>query len=91
MSRITKRCTKNRVFINTKKTKYLVFCNQCGDPDPSSVMINNAAIERVEEYKCLGTTISCKLYFNANTRNITDKVNKRVFIIKTACVYECPN
>ena len=70
------------LLINTKKTKELVFCNQRDDPDPPSVMINNAAIERVEEHKYLGTTISRKLNFNTNTRNIIDKANKRLFIIK---------
>ena len=70
------------LLINTKKTKELVFCNQRDDPDPPSIMITNAAIKRVEDDKYLGTAISHKLNFNATTRNIIDKANKRLFIIK---------
>ena len=66
---------QNGLFINTKKTKELVFRNQGDNPDPPSVMINNAAIERLKEYK-YPATIFCKLNFSTNTRNIMDKANK---------------
>ena len=45
-------------------------------------MINDTAIERVKEYKYLGTVINCKLNFSTNTRNIIDRANQRLFIIK---------
>ena len=81
ISRITTWRTQNGLLINGRKTKELVFCNQRDDPDPTSIMINNAAVERVEEYKHPRTTISLKLNFNTNTRNKIDKASKRPFII----------
>ena len=75
-------CTRNSLLINTKKTKELVFCNLRDDPDPPPIMINNSAIERVDEYKYLGTTLNHKLNFNTNTKNIISKANKRLFIMK---------
>ena len=45
-------------------------------------MFNDTVIERVKEYRCLGTVINHKLDFNTNTRNIIDEANKRFFIMK---------
>ena len=42
----------------------------------------NKQIEEVEEYKYLRTTINKKLTFHTNPNNITEKSQKRLFIIK---------
>ena len=82
MSNIATWCEKNSLLINASKTKEVVFCNKRDDPNPSLINMCGAEIQRVDEYKYLGTILNNKLCFKANTSNIVKKASQRLHIIK---------
>lgn len=53
--------TNNRLHLNAKKNKFMIFnqSNYCLD-----IKYNNIAIENVKSYKYLGVVIDCRLKFN---------------------------
>jgi len=75
-------CAENHLLINSSKTKELLFTNQRHNPNPDPVTINSSTIERVTQYKYLGTMLTSKLKFAENTEVLTDKVSKRLYIMK---------
>ena len=56
MSHIAAWCEDNSLLINSTKTKEIVFCNKRDEPNPATLDINGSEIQRVDEYKYLGTT-----------------------------------
>ena len=82
MSHIAAWCEDNSLLINSTKTKEIVFCNKRDEPNPATLDINGSEIQRVDEYKYLGTIVEKKLSFKSNTDNIIKKANKRLYIMK---------
>ena len=74
-------CDANDLLINTTKTKEIIFSNLRDDPDPPNLAINDQQLERVQQYKYLGTTITNKLSFSKNTTLIVEKARKRLYIM----------
>ena len=67
-------CRENDLDIKVNKTKELVIdFRKRGTPIPE-VTINGLPIERVSEYKYLGTVIDDKLEFDKNTNCTTSKL-----------------
>ena len=64
-------CKENFLTLNVKKTKELVvdFRKTAADPIPD-LFINGEKVERVDQYKYLGTIIDKSLNFDANTQAI---------------------
>ena len=50
-------CEDNSLMINSTKTKEIVFCNKRDEPNPPTLDINGSEIQRVDEYKYLGTIV----------------------------------
>ena len=49
-----------RLEVNADKTKYMAFTRDQKAGRSYSINIDNSSIERVEEFKCLGTTLTNK-------------------------------
>jgi hypothetical protein len=76
-------CDSNHLVINTGKTKEMLFTNARHEPCPPDIYIHGQALERVDEYKYLGTTVTSKLKFQNNTNIIVNKVRKRQYMMRT--------
>ena len=85
--------TINKLSLNTKKTKYMVFhnpqrrlnsSNTCSflTSNPSKIKINNVSIERVQTHIFLGITFHENLSWKDHTNKISNKVSKTIGIIR---------
>lgn len=75
-------CKDNFLDLNTKKTKEMLieFINRpVITPD---FCIDGVQVERVDEYKYLGTVIDQRLNFNANTESVHKKCQPRVYCLQ---------
>jgi hypothetical protein len=75
-------CARNELVLNASKTKDLCFSNLRFNPVCDDIVIDGTAIEKVESFKYLGTTLHCKLNFQQNTEVVVNKARKRLFIMK---------
>jgi len=71
--RFTKWCKENYLELNVRKTKELIIDFRKSPNEIPALFINDSKVERVEEYKYLGTVLDNKLTFNANTTLIHKK------------------
>jgi hypothetical protein len=74
-------CADNDLILNAKKTKELIICNYRDDPTQPALVINNSEIEQVDQFTYLGTIVTKKLDFSANTVKTTKKARQRLYII----------
>ena len=79
---IVKWCDINHLNINATKTKEMLITNTRHFPSPPPLQIHDNGIERVEEYRYLGTVLTPKLNFSINTEKTIEKANKRLYIMK---------
>ena len=82
LDNVTTWCDDNSLIVNSTKTKEVIFQNKRDDKTTTPVTIDDQQIEQVDEYKYLGTTVHKKLSFETNTNMLTDKAQKRLFIMK---------
>ena len=83
MERFAEWCENNFLDLNPSKTKELLVDFRLDPPTPPPALeINGQEIERVEEYKYLGTTIDHKLTFKTNCDNIHSKCQQRLFFLR---------
>ena len=76
-------CKNNFLDLNPSKTKeLLVDFRQAPPTPPPALEMDGQVIERVEEYKYLGTTIDHKLSFKTNVENIHSKCQQRLFFLR---------
>ena len=79
----TEWCNNNYLDLNVNKTKEMIIdfrtSNQTKIP---TLTIGGADVERVQEYKYLGTIIDNKLNFNANTDLINSKCQQRLYFLR---------
>ncbi|KAJ8356646.1 hypothetical protein SKAU_G00194400 [Synaphobranchus kaupii] len=75
-------CRKNGLDLNASKTKELVIDFRRGQQTITTLKVDSQAIERVEEYKYLGTTIDQKLTFKRNNEIIFSKCQQRLFFLR---------
>jgi len=75
-------CKNNFLELNVKKTKEMVIASGSQDISVNELVIGGEAVERVSEYKYLGTVIDKKMNFDANTAAIVKRCNQRMF-----CMY----
>jgi len=54
--------------VNSDKTKYMIMCRGQNAGRSHSMKIDNSSIERVEEFKYLGTTLTNKFLFRKKLR-----------------------
>jgi hypothetical protein len=82
LNSVSEWCHTNKLIINVSKTKEMVLSNKCSNPMPPPISLESKEVERVSEYKYLGTVIDGKLTFHPNTKYIVQKARKRLFILK---------
>ena len=81
-------CSENGVYINTKKTKYMIFSNKKVDsvsPDGTlkfDLTVDNNSIDRVSSYNYLGITLDEQLSFELHVKNIISRVSNKVFQLR---------
>ena len=79
LERIFEWLKANKLSLNIKKTKYMVFSKKLKIPNPSNqLLINNSAIERVEEFKSLGFLLDEHLSWKAHILYISNKISKMI-------------
>lgn len=72
----------NQIFINSKKTKFMLFTNKKKIPlDNITIQFNNQNIEKVQVFKLLGVYIDNKLNFKFHVDHILSKININLAII----------
>ena len=83
----------NKLSLNAKKTKYMVFhnhqrkldnCHHCSFlvEQPSKIKINNIPIEKVKTHIFLGITLHENLSWNDHIQYIANKISKTIGIIR---------
>jgi hypothetical protein len=72
-------CKVNNLFINTDKTKEMVFNFSRRHSITSSVFMNGFTIEKVSNFKYLGTIFSEDLKWHKNTEFILNKLKTRFY------------
>jgi hypothetical protein len=75
-------CKNNYLDFNVKKTKEMVIDLRRNPTAVPDLFIDGEKVERVTEYKYLGTHIDDKLNFNANTKAIHKKCQSRVYCLQ---------
>ncbi|KAJ8337769.1 hypothetical protein SKAU_G00367350 [Synaphobranchus kaupii] len=73
---------ENYLDLNTSKTKEMLVYFRRGQPTAATLEVNRQTIERVEEYKYLGTTIDHKLTFKTNGELILSKCQQYLFFLR---------
>ncbi|CAB4036656.1 Hypothetical predicted protein [Paramuricea clavata] len=73
---------RNKMTINSKKTKDMWICFNTAIPAPEPLVIGNEAVERVNSHKLLGVWHQNNLKWNCHVKNIVRKANKRMFSLR---------
>ena len=74
--------TNNNLLIDVGKTKEMIFSNWRFSPSCDDLILNDVHVDRVENFKYLGTILDSKLNFKINTDHVAEKARKRIFIMK---------
>ena len=74
-------CTQNFLELNVGKTKEMVADFKRDRTDVAPLMIGGQTVERVQEYRYLGTVIDDKFTFNKNTAIIHEKCRQLMVIL----------
>ena len=82
VSLFTTWCKDNFLDLNVKKTKEMIVDFRTKPDTVPDLFIDGVKVERVSEYKYLGTILDNKLSFNANTQNIHKKCQSRLYCLQ---------
>ena len=82
VSRFTMWCKNNFLDLNVSKTKEMVVDFRKQGVNVSDLFIDGVKVERVSEYKYLGTVLDEKLNFNANTNYLHKKCQSRIYLLQ---------
>ena len=82
INEINKWTVNQKMLINSKKTKAMIFNFTHNFKFNTRLRNNNMNIDVVPEMKILGTIITQDINWNRNTQHIIQKVNKRMLLIK---------
>ena len=76
-------CTRNKLTINIKKTKYVTFGlkSQIKKIDEHRICIGPTQIERVNSYKYLGVTLDNTLNYNCHLKNCIALASHKLFLL----------
>ena len=75
-------CKDNYLDLNVKKTKEMLIDFRKTPTNVPSLFIDNVEVERVVEYKYLGTVLDNKLSFKANTEHVHKKCQPRIYCLQ---------
>ena len=82
LNQINEWTTKQKMLLNTKKTKAMIINFTNKHQFTTRIQLNNTNIEVVDSMKILGTTVTKDLNWNINTQDIIKKVNRRMLLLK---------
>ena len=71
----------NKLSLNTKKTKYMVFHTNQRNVTYPNLVINNIIIERVSHFNFLGIMLSYNMIWDAHINHISKKISKAIGIL----------
>ena len=71
----------NKLSLNTKKTKYMVFHTNQRNVTYPNLVINNSIIERVSHFNFLGIMLSYNMTWDAHINHISKKISKAIGIL----------
>ena len=75
-------CKENYLDLNTDKTKEMVVDFQKNPPPAPDLIIDDVAVERVDEYRYLGTMLDNNLTFDSNVDIIHKKCQSRIYCLQ---------
>jgi hypothetical protein len=75
-------CSSNFLNLNVQKTKEMIVDFRRGANIHECLVINNEEVERVSNYKYLGTVIDNRLVFTENVNLIYKKANSRLYHLR---------
>ena len=78
----TEWCNRHHLVINVQKTKEMIFDFRRGAETHCPLTINDCNVERVNEYKYLGTIVDDQLNWNRNTEKTFRKANQRLYFLR---------
>ena len=81
---------KNKMMINQKKTKALIFNFTNKYQFTTRLTLNNEIIEIVPETKLLGTIIQNDLKWDSNTANLVKRANSRMILLRKLAEFGAP-
>ena len=87
---IEKWTTEQKMLINEKKTKNLIFNFTEKYQFSTRLKLNNEIIEILDSTKLLGTIISNDLRWDLNTKNIVKKANARMELLRRVASFGTP-
>ena len=73
---------RNKMTINSKKTKDMWICFNTAIPASEPLVIGNEVVQRVNSHKLLGVWHQNNLKWNCHVKNIVTKANKRMFSLR---------
>ena len=75
-------CTNNNLLINVGKSKEMFLSNWRFSTSCDDLILNDVHVDRVENFKYLGTILDSKLNFKMNTDHVAEKAWRWIFIMK---------
>ena len=81
VERFTTWCEENHLDLNVGKTKEMAIDFRKSSAVVPDLFINGVKVERMTEYKYLGTVFDSKLKFNANSDFINKKCQSRLYCL----------
>ena len=76
-------CSTNNLALNSSKTKEMLIDFRRKRTDPAPVHIRGDVVERVSDFKFLGTHISCDLTWSTNISALAKKGQQRLYFLRT--------
>ena len=76
LNKITDWLSANKLSLNVKKTKFMVFHTAQRKVTYPSLKINNVSIEQVNQFNFLGLILNSSLSFTAHTQHISLKISR---------------
>ena len=82
VAKFTEWCEMNYLMLNVSKTKELVIDFRQKPSYLPDLVIKGEKVERVSQYKYLGTVLDSKLNFDQNTALIQKKCHSRMYLLQ---------
>ena len=87
IKRVSQWLTTNKLTLNKKKTKFMIFCNKREGKmvkiiKKFKININNYCIEQVHEFKYLGVVFNSKLDWHSHLEYLSTKIAKGSGVIR---------
>ena len=89
LSRFEDWCTRNKLTMNVKKTKYVLFGlkSQIKEIRVYNLYISNRLLDMVKSYKYLGITLDACLTYNRHLENCINIASHKVFLLSKVRKY----